>query len=60
MPKLIVLAATCLLSAACARPDYAETWPGRFDLSAGAQPGYAIKRVVEKQGPVAVIAGLNR
>jgi hypothetical protein len=48
MPKLIVLAATCLISAACARPDYAETWPGRFDLSAGAQPGYAIKRVVEK------------
>jgi len=55
MRKLVMLAATCLLPT-CARPDYAHTWPDRFALSAGPQPGYAIKHVVEKQGPVTLIA----
>lgn len=55
MHKLVMLAATCLLPT-CARADYADTWPDRFALSAGAQPGYAIKRVVEKQGPVTLVA----
>lgn len=41
---------TFCLIAACARPDYSARWPDRFVLSAGPQPGYAIKQVVEKLG----------
>jgi hypothetical protein len=41
--------------AACARPDYAERWPDSFIVSAGPLPGYAIKRVVEKRGPITLI-----
>jgi hypothetical protein len=41
--------------AACARPGYAERWPDRLIVSAGPQPGYAIKRVVEKQGPLTLV-----
>jgi hypothetical protein len=55
MRKVIVFAATCLVSS-CARADHAHTLPGRFALSAGPQPGYAIKRVVEKQGPITLVA----
>jgi hypothetical protein len=55
MRKVVMLAATCLLPT-CARPDYADAWPDHFALSAGAQPGYAIKQVVEKQGPVTLVA----
>jgi hypothetical protein len=54
MHKLVLLAATCLLPT-CARPDYADTSRDYFVLAAGAQPGYAIKRVVEKQGPVTLV-----
>jgi hypothetical protein len=39
----------------CARPDYAEHWPDRFILSAGAQPGFAIKRVIERQPPATLV-----
>ena len=55
MGKLILLVTTCFASA-CARPDYAHSWPGEFILTGGSQPGYAIKRVVEKQGPATLIA----
>jgi hypothetical protein len=55
MPKLIALAATCLVWS-CARPDYAQSWPDRFFLSGGPQLGYAIKRVIEKQDPITLIA----
>lgn len=41
--------------AGCVRPDYAERWPGRFLLSAGPQPGFAIKRVIERQPPVTLV-----
>ena len=51
MRNLVLLAATCLLPT-CARPDYADTRPDRFTLSGGPQLGFAIKRVVEKQGPI--------
>jgi hypothetical protein len=51
----LVLTPLCL-TIACARPDYAETWPDRFSLSAGAQPGYGIKRIIEKQAPETLIA----
>lgn len=44
------------LLSSCARPDYAERWPDRFILRAGAQPGYAIKRVVDKQKPAVLMA----
>lgn len=54
MRNLIVLVTTCVVSA-CARPDYAQAWPDYFALSGGAQPGYAIKQVVEKQGPATLI-----
>lgn len=39
----------------CARPDYGESWPDHSLLSAGPQPGYAIKRLVEKQPPVTLV-----
>jgi hypothetical protein len=39
----------------CARPDYAEHWPDRFLLSAGPQPGFAIKRVIERQPPASLV-----
>jgi hypothetical protein len=55
MRKLIVLAATCLASG-CVRPDYRHTWLSGIAISAGPQPGYAIKQVVEKEGPVTLVA----
>ena len=54
MRNLIVLAITCAASA-CARPEYVQIWPDRFALSGGPQLGYAIKRVVEKQGPATLV-----
>jgi hypothetical protein len=45
----------CAISS-CARPDYAETWPTSFQLSAGPQPGFAIKKVVHKQRPIFLVA----
>jgi hypothetical protein len=39
----------------CARPDYGESWPDHLLFSAGPQPGYAIKRLVEKQSPVTLV-----
>jgi hypothetical protein len=41
--------------AACARPDNAVRWADGVIVSAGAQPGYAIKQVVEKRGPISLI-----
>jgi hypothetical protein len=43
------------LVAACARPNYAETRPGWLLISAGPQPGYAIKLVIEKQAPITLV-----
>jgi hypothetical protein len=40
----------------CARPDYAESWPDQLFLSAGAQPGYGIKQIIEKQSPATLVA----
>jgi hypothetical protein len=37
------------LVASCARPDYAQQWPGRATLTAGPQLGYSVKRVVGKE-----------
>lgn len=54
--RLTALLATLGTVAACARPNYAEQWPDRFSLSAGPQPGYAIKQIVEKQAPVTLVA----
>jgi hypothetical protein len=55
MRVAVVLISICLVSG-CARPDYAEQWPDRFLLTAGPQPGYAIKQVVEKQKPAILVA----
>jgi hypothetical protein len=55
MRPAVTLIAFCLISS-CARPDYGETWPGRFTLTAGPQLGYAIKQVVEKQTPATLLA----
>ena len=41
--------------AACARPDYAQRWLSGFTISAGPQPGYAIKQVVEKRDSITLI-----
>lgn len=43
------------LLSGCARPDYAESYPAWLLISAGPQPGYAIKRVIEKQPPVTLV-----
>jgi hypothetical protein len=50
----LVLISSCLISS-CARPDYAERWPDHFTLYAGPQPGYAIKRVIEKLPPTTLV-----
>jgi hypothetical protein len=50
-PLLVACAISC-----CARADHAETWPTSFQLSAGPQPGFAIKPVVEKQKPAVLVA----
>jgi hypothetical protein len=42
--------------ASCARADHAERWPTSFQLSAGPQPGFAIKKVVERQRPAFLVA----
>jgi len=55
MRAAVALFAFCLISS-CARPDYGESWPGRFTLTAGPQLGYAIKLVVEKQAPATLRA----
>jgi hypothetical protein len=47
--------AACAISS-CARPDYAERWPSSFQMSAGPQPGFAIKPVVDKQKPAVLVA----
>lgn len=46
---------TLALLGACVRPDYSESRPEWLLISAGPQPGYAIKRVIEKQAPVTLI-----
>lgn len=50
----------CFLAAsflsACARPDYGERRPDWLLLAAGPQPGYAIKRVVQKDVPLTLVA----
>lgn len=43
------------LVAACARPDYSARWPDRLLVAAGPQPGYAIKRVIEKVGSATLL-----
>jgi hypothetical protein len=54
MRAAVCLIAICLLTS-CARADYAERWPDRLTISAGPQPGYAIKRVTEKQPPLTLV-----
>jgi hypothetical protein len=54
--RIITQLAALASLAACARPNYAERWPDRFKFSAGPQPGFAIKQVVEKQAPVTLVA----
>ncbi|HEX6435359.1 MAG TPA: hypothetical protein VFZ87_14015 [Gemmatimonadales bacterium] len=44
------------MSSGCVRPDYAESWPDGLFLSAGPQPGYGIKRLIEKQHPATLMA----
>jgi hypothetical protein len=51
----ITLIGVCLVTA-CARPDYAERWSDRLTISGGPQPGYAIKRIIEKLHPITLIA----
>jgi hypothetical protein len=55
MRTLTPFLAACAISS-CARPDYAERWPESFQLSAGPQPGFAIKPVLEKQKPAVLVA----
>ena len=55
MRVLVSLTVTCLIWS-CAPPDYGELRPGVFLLTGGAQYGYAIKQVVEKEQPAVLIA----
>ena len=55
MRALTPLLAACAISS-CARADHAQRWPASFELSAGPQPGYAIKRVVDKHEPALLLA----
>lgn len=55
MRTLIQLLAAGSL-AACAVPNHADRLPDRFGLSAGPQPGYSIKRVVDKEAPSTLVA----
>jgi hypothetical protein len=52
VPAILVIG---LLVTACARPDYSELWPDHFTVSGGSQPGYAIKRVIEKLEPATLV-----
>jgi hypothetical protein len=54
--KILIPLAVAVLIAACARPDYAYPWPNRLALTAGPQPGFWIKRVVEKQRPATLVS----
>ena len=54
-PRVGTFALLLCLAAGCARPQYAERWPGRFLLAAGPQPGFAIKLVVERQPPTTLV-----
>jgi hypothetical protein len=55
MRAAVLPIAACLISS-CARPDYAQPRPDFLILSAGPQPGYAIKRAVDKQKPAILVA----
>jgi hypothetical protein len=55
MRSVLILLASCSV-AACARPNYAEGRPEWLLLTAGPQPGYAIKPVIEKQSPITLVA----
>jgi hypothetical protein len=54
--KILIPLAVAFLIAACARPDYASPWPTRLALTAGPQPGFWIKRVVERQRPSTLVS----
>ena len=55
MHRIVALLATYLIGS-CARPDNVYRWPTSSVLSAGAQPEFAIKAVVDKQKPASLIA----
>jgi hypothetical protein len=55
MRPLSVYILTAFLISACVRPDYAESRPEWLLLSAGPQPGYAIKRVIDKDPPETLV-----
>jgi hypothetical protein len=54
MRVVVCLAATYLISS-CARADYGQNQPDSFFLSAGPQPGYAIKQVIDKEPPAVLV-----
>jgi hypothetical protein len=53
--RIVLVLISIALLPSCARPDYAEARPNWLLITAGPQPGYAIKRVVEKQGPITLV-----
>jgi hypothetical protein len=54
--KILITLAVAFLITACAPPHYAYPWPYHFALSGGPQPGFWIKRVVEKQKPATLVS----
>jgi hypothetical protein len=53
--RVLTLLVTLGPIAACARPDHAERWVDGLIVSAGPQPGYAIKQVVEKRDSISLV-----
>ena len=54
--RLLLLLACCLLGSACVRPNYGESRAGHLFVTAGPQPGYAIKQVVGKERSLTLVA----
>ena len=55
MPRLVQIAVVCSILS-CAPRNYGEQGPNGLSASGGAQPGYAIKQVVEKRKPSELVA----
>jgi hypothetical protein len=54
--RLPAIALSLVVIFGCAHPHYGESWPDHVLLSAGPQPGYAIKRLVEKKSPDTLVS----
>jgi hypothetical protein len=54
--RLLLLLALLAVASGCAQPNYGESRPGLMLLTAGPQPGYGIKQVVQKDSSLTLVA----